>query len=110
MQGSKGGANGELTNGGVSALAALVVSPSAYPGATLGKSYSVAFKATGGTAPLHWVAFGLPVGLAINGTTGVISGKPTVAGKVAVLVEVTDSTARPMPRLAGLGGSITVAK
>jgi hypothetical protein len=57
-----------------------------YPGATL--------AAAGGTAPLTWtVSTGsLPPGLTLNGTTGAITGTPTVAGNNSFTVTVTDSS------------------
>jgi hypothetical protein len=43
--------------------------------------------------PLTWTETGLPAGLTINGTTGVITGAPTTAGTSTVTVKVTDKTA-----------------
>lgn len=52
---------------------------------------SVTASASGGTAPYTFSASGLPAGVSINGTTGVISGTPTASGSGAATVTVTDS-------------------
>ena len=46
--------------------------------------------ATGGTAPLHWTATGLPTGLSVS-DGGLISGTPTVQNTFTVSVTATDS-------------------
>jgi zinc metalloprotease ZmpA len=48
--------------------------------------------ASGGTAPYHFAATGLPAGVSINATTGQVSGTPTAAGTSTVTVNVTDSS------------------
>ncbi|ONI76107.1 peptidase M4 family protein [Actinosynnema sp. ALI-1.44] len=48
-------------------------------------------SATGGTAPLHWTATGLPEGLSIS-DDGLISGTPTAEGSSSVTVTATDSS------------------
>jgi kumamolisin len=59
----------------------------------VGASVSLAVTATdSASATLTYTASGLPAGLSINGSTGVISGKPTAVGTSSVTVTATDST------------------
>ncbi|NUP47185.1 MAG: hypothetical protein HOW97_07700 [Catenulispora sp.] len=60
---------------------------------TLGSAASLQIQATdtaGGT--LSYTAGGLPAGLSINTSTGLISGTPTATGTSSVTVTATDST------------------
>jgi uncharacterized repeat protein (TIGR01451 family) len=64
------------------------------PGA-VGVAYNVQLIVTGGTAPFVWsVSVGtLPPGLALNATSGVLSGLPTMGGSFPFTVRVTDASA-----------------
>ena len=65
----------------------------AFPAGTAGVAYSsTAVTATGGHGGNVWtVAAGsLPPGLALNGTTGALTGTPTMAGSYSFTVRVTD--------------------
>jgi hypothetical protein len=61
------------------------------PDARLNQPYSQTIIATGGRPPYRWTSSGLPAGLTINSTTGLISGTPTAAGAFGIAITVSDS-------------------
>jgi uncharacterized repeat protein (TIGR01451 family) len=61
---------------------------------TINQPYSLPLVAAGGVAPYSWALTTgtLPAGLALNPTTGVISGTPTATGTFPFTVRVTDTS------------------
>src|SRR5262249_19734472 len=80
--GGTGGGTGKIT-----------ISPASLPSGTVGQVYpQTTLIASGGTAPYSWKATqGLPVGLVLDATTGILSGTPTTAGTYNVTIQASDS-------------------
>jgi Zn-dependent metalloprotease len=76
-----------------SATGTVTVSSPGNQSGAVGTAVSLPLSASGGTAPYSWKATGLPAGLAINASTGTISGTPTAAATSNVTVTATDSAA-----------------
>ncbi|WP_428152141.1 putative Ig domain-containing protein [Brevundimonas sp.] len=91
-------------------IAALVVTPGAATGASVGASYSQANPASGGTAPYTYaLASGaLPAGTTLNTSTGSVTGTPTTAGAFSYAIQATDSQGSPATATGGtVSGTIT---
>jgi len=58
---------------------------------TVGQATSLQMSASGGAPPYTWSATGLPSGLSINSSSGLISGTPTTANTYSVTVTATDT-------------------
>ncbi|MEU8662571.1 Ig domain-containing protein, partial [Actinoplanes philippinensis] len=67
---------------------------------TLGTAASVTIAAAGGIQPYAYTATGLPPGLTMNGTTGVVSGTPAQAGSWTVVIKVVDAAGSTLSRTA----------
>ena len=68
-----------------------ITSASQLPDGALGQPFSQALTAAGGTPPYVWSATGLPDGLSIDSSSGVVSGAPTAGGTFSFAVTVVDS-------------------
>jgi GH18 family chitinase len=82
-----GTAAGGTTGGGTAV--APVISSAATASGTVGVAFSYQIAASG--SPTSYSATGLPAGLMVNATSGVISGTPTVAAASAVTLRATNT-------------------
>lgn len=69
----------------------LSVTTPAAQNAITGTAFSLQMQASGGVPSYTWSATGLPAGLSIAATTGVISGTPSAAGTSSATVTVSDA-------------------
>ena len=89
----------------------LRITSNSLPVGHVSTAYDATLTATGGTASYAWSIIGgtLPAGLALNGTSGEISGTPTSSASAALTFQVTDSAAPPATQTVALGLTITAA-
>jgi hypothetical protein len=84
---------GDFSNGGTTGNTVTVANPGNQTG-TVGTPASVQISATDSQSgqTLTYSATGLPAGLSISSTTGLITGTPTTAANYSVTVTATDTT------------------
>ena len=89
------GPTGLGTPNGIAAFVTPPVAVATPAGAvgTVGIAFTKTISATGGTGTFRWTASGLPAGLAISATSGVISGNPKASGTFPVSVTATSGSA-----------------
>jgi hypothetical protein len=58
---------------------------------SLNTAFSETLTASGGVPPYSWTANGLPAGLTLNASSGLLAGIPTAAGTFTAVITVTDS-------------------
>ena len=96
----------------VVAASELAISTNSMPAGTVGDAYSASLAASGGTTPYAFSASGLPSGLAINASTGAITGTPaqSAAGTTQVRFTVTDASAPKQSASVTLGLTINTTQ
>ena len=90
---NSGGTSADATVSLTVSAAVLAVTPASgvLPAATAGTTWSRSLSTTGGTAPYRWTATALPQGMTLDGSTGLLSGTPAVAGSYSFQVTATDA-------------------
>ena len=68
-----------------------VIMSGGLPSSTVNQPYNFTVLAGGGTGALTWSASGLPAGVTINPSSGLISGTPSVTGPYTVTINLSDS-------------------
>jgi Putative Ig domain len=70
----------------------VITTASPLPSGVIGTPYATTIKAAGGIPPYTWSAKGLPAGLVLANTTGLLAGIPTQDGLFTASITVTDAT------------------
>jgi hypothetical protein len=83
----------QSTSLSINTTAALTIATHSIPAAVPSTPYTTTLSASGGTAPYTWsIPIGtLPSGMALNSSTGVISGTTTATTESSFTIQVTDS-------------------
>ena len=92
--------------------ALLSIATSALPNAQVGKSYTAALSATGGTTPYTWTLTSgvLPAGLALNPSSGAVSGTPSItAAGTALTFTVRDASSPAQTQSVSLALNVSPA-
>ena len=86
------------TNGDIAAASLSItiqplptITTTSLPAGTSGRAYSATLSAAGGVPPYTWSATGLPSGITLSGSTGVLSGTPLRPGTYTVQFTATDA-------------------
>src|SRR5205807_4672171 len=90
----------------------LVITNASLPPATVGQPYNVSLTKTGGHGSYTWSispATPLPTGLALNSSTGAITGTPTAVSTSSLIFNLTDSAQPPQTAAATLYYTAVVA-
>ncbi len=81
----------------------LTITTQSLPNGTVGVGYQQTLQGTGGSAPYTWsvISGALPVGLSLNGGTGVISGTPntTIGSPYQFVIRLRDSAGAQAEKL-----------
>lgn len=88
---SVGGQLFTITQAGAGSAGPLAIMTTSLPAAAVNTPYSAAISATGGRPPYSFSAAPLPPGLALNPTTGALTGSPASAGAYTFTVTVVDA-------------------